>query len=339
MARIILTLALGLACLAPAARAADSLQTVPGPWTLSWVAGLNLSQSTFSDNWAGGDNGSMVWVLNSDLKAERQFSSFYDLSNRLQLAYGQTLQQGRDPADPNRLVWASPKKSTDLIQFESTSRFTFGGWVDPYLGFRLDTQFRDESSPLGVIPFSPVRLTESAGAARVLQKTADRELITRVGFGFRENLARQFDPATLEKVKVSTTDGGFEWKTSATQPLFGKKVLYKGELLVFQPVFYSQSSALERFDQDARAYDPGRESVANFWKATNVNFQNLFTAQITKILNVNLAVQWVYLKFDEATAIENNTPIADRILAVDHGIRKAGQFKETLAIGLSYALF
>jgi hypothetical protein len=311
----------------------------PGPWKLTWVAGLNLSQSNFSENWAGGDKGSIVWVLNSDAKAQRQFGTRYALSNHLQLAYGQTVQQQPDPADPDRLIWASPRKSNDQIRFESVSRFTLGGWVDPYAALRLEGQFVDESSSLGSILLSPIKLTESAGVARVVQKTDDRELITRLGFGFRETFARQFDPVTAERVSVATTDGGIEWQTSATQPLFDKKVLFEGQLRVFQPLFFSKSEALDTFDRDALAFDPGRESIADFWKAPNVDVQGVFSAQITKVLAVNLAAQWVYLKFDPATDIDNTKPVAERIPAVDHGVRKAGQFREALAIGITYTLF
>jgi hypothetical protein len=333
-------LAATMSCLALPAHGGEEAKPVEaGPWKLAWVAGLNLSQSSFSDNWAGGDRGSIVWVLTSDTKAERQFSTKFNLSNHLQLAYGQTIQQQPDPTDPARLVWASPQKSNDLIQYESVGRFTLGGWVDPYAALHLDSQFQDESSTRGSIPFSPVKLTESAGISRALLKTEDSELITRLGFGFREVFARQFEPATGQKVHVTSNDGGVEWQTNATQPLFEKKVLYKGQLRVFRPVYFSQSGDLDRFDQDARAFAPERASVADYWQAPNVDFQNLFTAQITKILAVNLAVQWVYLKFDPATSIDNTKPIADRIALVDHGVRKGGQFREALAIGLTYTLF
>ena len=240
---------------------------------------------------------------------------------------------------PGRLVWATPRKSNDLILFESVSRFTLGGWVDPYAVLRLDSQFRDASSPLGTVSLSPIKLTESAGMAKALQKTDERELITRLGFGFREILARQIDPATGAQVRVSTNDGGFEWQTSATQPILDKQVPYQGQLRVFEPVFFSRSGALEQFDRDARAFDPGREAVATFWNAPNVDFRSTFTAQITKIIAVNLAVQWTYLKFDPATDVDDKKPIADRMRAVDHGVRKGGQFREALAIGLTYSLF
>ncbi len=340
MKAIVATAAVALACMSVTARGADAPKpTEPGPWKYTWVAGLNLSQSAFSDNWQGGDQGSLVWVLTSDAKAERQFSTRYNLSNHLQLAYGQTAQQKRDPADPGRQVWGHPQKSNDLILFESVSRFTLGGWVDPYLALRLDSQFRDESNPAGVVNFSPAKLTESAGIARVLQKTDERELITRLGFGVVEVFARQIDPTTGEKVRITTNDGGIEWQTNATQPILAKRVLYKGQLRAFWPLYFSRSRALEQFDRDALAFDPAREAIADFWKTPNVDFQNLFSAQITKLLSVNLAVQWMYTKFDPATAIDNSKPIADRIVVVDHGVRKAGQFREVLAIGLTYQLF
>ena len=70
---------------------------VPGPWKFSCTTGLNLSQSSFSGNWSGGDKGSIVWVLNANLKGERQLSTKFNWSNVLQLAYGATLQQTADP--------------------------------------------------------------------------------------------------------------------------------------------------------------------------------------------------------------------------------------------------
>ena len=88
----------------------------PGPWNFGLVAGLNLSQSAFSDNWAGGDKGAINWVLNIDADAKRQVSPSLNWSNQLQLAYGQTSTQERDPAGGK--VWSRQDKTTDLILFE-----------------------------------------------------------------------------------------------------------------------------------------------------------------------------------------------------------------------------
>ncbi len=316
----------------------DPKPVEPGPWAFQATAGLNLSQSSFSSNWSGGDKGSIVWTLQGDGTGERQFTRSFNLKNQLQLAYGQAARQVADAT--GNLNWDRPDKTTDLIMFESTGRFSLETFVDPYLSLRLDSQFRDESSSIGVIQFNPIKLKEAAGVARVLEKTADREVITRFGFGFRQTLAQSFvDPVTRAKDRFVSNDGGFEWQTSITRPVLEKKVLYKAQLLMFQPVFYSKSGALEDFDARARLADPAHVAVADFWKATDINFQNLFSAAITKTLSVNLTAQWVYDKFDAAANVDSAQPLAQQQVEIARNTRKAGQFKETLAVGLSYRLF
>jgi hypothetical protein len=317
------------------AGAQDSTTTEPGPWNYHAVVGLNLSQSTFSDNWAGGDQGSITWVLKSDSGAERQLSRRFHWKNDLQLAYGQTSKQESDASGDKD--WTAPDKTTDLIQFESLGRFTLDRWVDPYVGVRLESQFVDQSSALGNILFNPVRLKETGGVARVFQKTEDRELISRAGFGFRQNIARTFADATGDATDTFTTnDGGFEWQTDAKYPMAAGKIQYKSQLLVFVPVFYSQSGDLEDFDTAALLTDPSREAVADFWRVPDVNFQNTFDAKLTEWLSVNLYLQWIYDKFDAATNVDTSLPAAQLIAEVDGGIRKSGQFKQTLALALSY---
>jgi hypothetical protein len=334
--RLLLFLALLASVPAGTARAAD--ETVPGPWSFGAIVGLNLSQSAFSDNWAGGDKGSIAWVLKSDLKAERQFNMSFHWANNLQLAYGQTAQQTTTASGKKR--WDQPDKTTDLIQFESLARFTLQKWVDPYVGARLDSQFLDQSDAFERdLMFHPLRLKETGGVARVFEKTETTELISRVGFGFRQTLARTFTDATGatdDTEGFTTNDGGFEFQTNATYPLSGDRIQYKGELLVFLPVFYSQSDELEDYDALAAAANPAHEEVADFWKAPDVNFQNTFDAKITEWLAVNLYAQWIYDKFDAATEVDPMLPLADVDAKVQSAVRKAGQFKQTLALALSY---
>ena len=325
---------------APSARAAEPKPVEPGPWKFGTVASLNLSQSQFSTNWAGGDKGSIVWVLSAASTAERQFNRRFNLTNSLLIAYGQTAQQVADPDAPNQRRWDSPDKTTDQILFESTGRFTMESFVDPYFGIRAESQFQDQSDPARSLDLNPVRLKESAGIARVFEKTEDRELLTRFGLGFRQTFARAFvDPVSRATRSYSTNDGGLEWQTQMTRPLLDKKVLYKGQLLVFLPVFFSNSSVLEDFDAAAAVALPGREAVADFWKAPDIDFQNTFSAQITKAVGVNLFAQLRYDKFDSATNVDASQPVAVQAATIDRGIRKAGQFKEVLAISLSYRLF
>ncbi len=337
----LLAAGLAVAVLPSLSLAGDAKPIEPGPWKFGEVVTLNLSQSTFSSNWSGGDKGSIVWVLGSASSAERQFTKRFHSANTLNLAYGQTSRQEADANDPNARVWSEPDKTTDQILFESVGRFTLERYVDPYFALRAESQFQDESNPLGVVRVNPIKLKETAGVARVLEKTESRETITRFGFGFRQTLGRDLvavDPRKTES--YSSNDGGFEWQTNVKRPVLDGKVLWTSTLLVFQPVFYSGSSDLEQLDADVAAQSAvAHEAVADFWKSTDVNFQNTFTAQITKHLNVNLFAQWVYDKYDATANLDPAAPLAARLAVVDRGTRKAGQFKETLALGFSYRLF
>ena len=167
--------------------------------------------------------------------------------------------------------------------------------------------------------------------------------IARAGVGFRQAFASAFVDTTGDVTeRFTTNDGGFEFQTSAKYPLAADRITYEGRFLVFLPVFYSNADALTDFDRLARTVDPGRAAVADYWKAPDVNFQNLFTADLTSWLNVTLYMQLVYDKFDAATnvvveGVEGNAAALDALTReVDSGIRKSGQFKQTLGIGLTH---
>jgi hypothetical protein len=320
--------------------AADPEPIVPGPWKYSGTVGVNVAQSAFSDNWKGGDKGSIIWIGSANFTMQRQFSMKYNLSNTLKIAYGQTSRQVQDPNDPASLTWDRPLKSTDQLAFESLSRWTLNQFADPFFAFNAESQFRDESSPVGTIWINPVKLKETAGIARVIEKTEESEILSRVGFGFRQTIAKSFvNPPTDEKGSFTANDGGLDWTTTVKKPLLQKRVLYKATLAFFKPVFYSKSDALEAYDADRLLLDPAHEEVADYWKAVDVNFENSFTAQITKALSVSLIAQIVYDKFDSAANLE--IPITDPALDVEiaRNVRKAGQFRELLSIGLTYQLF
>ncbi len=322
------------------ALAADTKPAEPGSWRYSGTLGINAAQSAFSDNWKGGDKGSIVWAANANFTMQRQFSPKYNLSNTLKLAYGQTSRQVADPDRPNDLTWDRPLKSTDQIAFESLSRWTLQGFADPFFSFNAESQFRDQSSPLGTIWINPIKLKETAGLARILERTEESEILTRLGFGFRQTIAKSYvNPPTAEKGSFTSNDGGLDWTTTAKQPLASKRILYKGSLSLFKPLFYSKKTAVEAYDADRLATDPTRERVADFWKAVDVNWENAFTAQITKALSVSLVAQLVYDKFD--TAANLDIPTADPALDAEiaRNIRKQGQFREALTVGLTYQLF
>src|SRR5262249_39940568 len=138
--------------------------------------------------------------------------------------------------------------------------WTEGWFADPYASVGVTSQFEDAASdPFGTrtIAFSPVRLDEAIGLARVIQKSADREAIARLGFAVRQTFAKTYaSPVTKDLVSTHANDGGAEFQVNATQPMLGKAVLYKGELRLFQAVFYSNQDELA-------ATLP---SAADYWK-------------------------------------------------------------------------
>lgn len=309
-----------------------------GKWYPTAETGLNLTESSYSDNWNGGDKGSVVWtwIFNGTLK--NQLSPKVNWDNQLKLAYGQTHQQVVN--DEGRRVWAKPEKSTDLIDLETVFRFTLGGWLDPYVSGRFQSLFEDASDPLGrTLSFNPLKFTESAGIARQFIDEENRTLLSRLGLALRESSRRLFVDETPNSPTrtVTGTDGGLEWVTDYKTNILQDRVTWTAQLILYKPLFYSGHDELK--DQTAaqlRAYglDP---DIAKYTTTLDMDWENIFTTQITKIISVNLYVRWVYDKYDNTVLPEENTAgELTNVDAIRGAVRKAGQFKQTLALGITY---
>jgi hypothetical protein len=111
-------------------------------WTKSVDANLTLTQSAYSDNWSGGQVGSLAWVFNSNSLFERQVNPKLHTRNTLKLFFGQTHSQ-----DATTKEWTRPFKSSDRIDFETVFRFTLGRFVDPFASARIESQFLDQRNP------------------------------------------------------------------------------------------------------------------------------------------------------------------------------------------------
>lgn len=310
-------------------------------WKFQGVARINMSQSAYSSNWMGGDQGNWVWVARFDGRAERQVNPKFNTLNQLVVAYGQTGRQNPDPLNPGQRVWDTPDKTTDQIEFESVGRFTLGKFADPYAALRMDTQFLDQSQPNGTLNLTPIRIKLSAGLAKVLVKNEDSEIISRIGLGARFTTGTVFTEAPPSTVTegYSNTDAGIEFVNTAVMPLLNKKVLYKGTLSFFQPFSYSQADALNDYDAVALAFDPGHNAIADYWKVTDINFENNFAAKITENLGVELMAQVIYNKFDSTGNIDVTIPADVLVPQTQRNVRLAGQFRQTLALSLSYRIF
>jgi hypothetical protein len=309
-----------------------------GRWYPSLEAGFALAQSGYSDNWSGGDLGSVVWafILNAELKV--QASPKVNWSNQLKLAYGQTHTQSRDGSGGR--TWDKPEKSTDLLDLESIFRLTLGSWVDPFVSARFESQFQDATDDAGrSLSLNPLRFSETAGIAREFVKGEDRSVLTRLGFTFRESSRRFFTGPAPDKATASetTTDGGIELITDVKMPVMNDRVVWNSKLIFYQPLFFSGKDALEGLSAAqlmAAGLDP---DVAGFTTALDVDWENILTTHVSKILSVSLYTRWVYDKYDNtvkpvpdgAGGLENAGPVRT-------AVRKAGQFKQTLAIGVTY---
>ncbi len=275
-----------------AARAADA-----SLWHTLLEANFSLAQSAYSDNWAGGDVGSLTWAANIHGVANKQIHPKIRVENELKLAFGQTHSQSQETK-----LWASPIKSTDRIRFDTVWKLTLGAWVDPYAAGTFESQFLDASIPQVKRYLNPIDLTESAGIARTLYENASGKAATRLGFGLRQRINKDVLSITPEETEITTTnDGGIEWVTDWMAKL-SNTLTYTTKLTIFQALFYSEADTLE-----GTPYE-------DYWKQVDANWDNILSAQVSKIVQVSLAWQLLY----------------------DKQIASGGRFRQTLALGVNY---
>jgi hypothetical protein len=286
--------------LAMAAFIASSGVLRADPWKKSVNANLTMTQNAYSDNWSGGEVGSISWVFNSNSLFERQVSPKLNTRNTLKLFFGQTHSQSEETKQ-----WARPFKSTDRIDFETVLRFTLGGFVDPFASGRIESQFLDQRDRANERSVNPVLFTESFGVAKTLAKSGTREWTARLGGALRQNLDRGvLDAITGAKGTETTSDGGILFVSDFVSPLGDSTMTVTSRLSVYEALFYSESKKLEGlYNMD-------------YWRAPDINWETIFTANINKYLMVNLYVQLLY----------------------DKEVDLAGRFKESLALGITYKL-
>jgi len=268
------------------------------PWTKSIDANLTMTQNAYSDNWSGGEVGSISWVFNSNSLFERQLNAKMLTRNTLKLFFGQTHSQNEETKE-----WARPFKSTDRIDFESVFRFTLGKVVDPFASVRIETQFLDQRDRANERYVNPVLFTESFGVAKVLAKSGKTEWTARLGGAFRELLDRDvYNAAGTDRFSRTTTDGGVLFVSDFASPVADTTMIVTSRLSIYEAFYYSEADKLR-----------GLESMDD-WKDPDVDWETIFTASISKYLMVNLNVRFLY----------------------DKEVAKAGRLKESLALGLTY---
>ena len=274
-------------------------QPEPGPWKVDISTGVVTTQSAYSDNWTGGEAGSINWIGFYTSMTKRQLSRNWYTQFDWKLAFGQTHVQDKESKD-----WQSPTKSEDKIRYDAILKLTKGWFADPYFALTFESQFLDASSPFTARYVNPMEFTESSGLARTIVEVPDKtKLTTRLGIGLRERIARFDDPAdTLSATpgtkSESTVDGGAEWVTDLLLGSAASKYSFNSKLTVFQSLFNSKEDEL-----------PSIGAVTSHARG-----QNQLRVKVSSLINVGLAWQLLY----------------------DKEIDLGGRLKQSLSVGLVY---
>jgi len=177
--------------------------TVLSGWKHTAATGLNLSEMSFT-NWAAGGENALSYTLwvqgRSALYGERTV-----WKNSYKFAFGQA-----------RLADAGLRKTDDEIYVETFLVYKIGTTINPYAAATLRTQFAPGYSYIADVGtkvskfFDPAYITQSAGAA--YQPLPG--LSTRVGLALREVVTSVFtqyaNDANTTDVKKVRVNGGLE---------------------------------------------------------------------------------------------------------------------------------
>ncbi len=269
-------------------------------WKKSLVVDVTTTQTSYSDSWEGGEAGSVNWVGNLNGSAEKQLKPWLNFQSTLKLSFGQTLSQ-----DAETKKWSKPKKSTDLIDWENVARLTLHKFIDPYVAFRLESQFMDARVPAKKLYLTPLKLTESAGVSHRFYEKENDNFTSRLGLALRQIIKTNIDTmmTSLPTVDSTLTDGGIESVTDVNLTL-RENLRYTGKLTLYKAFFFSKSDEVK-----GTPYE-------NYWKTIDVNWENIVSAAITKIITVNFYTQLLY----------------------DKEVSKKGRFKETLGFGFVFRM-
>ncbi len=238
-------------------------------WEKSMDLNLNVTQSSYSDSWVGGEAGNVTWVSNANGIFAKQMSPKFHLKNSIKLSFGQTVSQDKDTKK-----WSKPAKSTDEIDLEALGRLTIQSFIEPYVAMRFESQFLDTRDDPNKHYINPALLTLSAGGAKQLLKKDKDEVLTRLGFALKEN----FDYG-----RKTTSDGGIE-SVSDAKLVLSDKLGYLGKLTLYKALFYSEKDKVA-----GMVYE-------DYWKAIDISWKNTLTAAVSKYIQVSFYLELQYDK-------------------------------------------
>ncbi|HKJ66989.1 MAG TPA: DUF3078 domain-containing protein [bacterium] len=252
-------------------------------WRHQSVANLNFTDNNF-DNWEQGGADSWSWQLEVPFKFVNIQKGF-EWSNSGKVAFGKT-----------KVGDQRARKASDVIKFESLYTQKLGVYVNPYVAVSGQTQlakgYKYTADTSRVISgfMDPGYFTQSLGVGY-----SPRENIrVRLGAALKETITDQFpvpyaDNPETETVETFKFEYGADTVTDVSLQL-RDNLLFTSKVSLF--------SNLQRFDE------------------IDVDWDNTFTAKVSKYLIVSLNIQIFY----------------------DKDISRRRQLKQTLAVGFSYSL-
>lgn len=234
-----------------------------GVWEKSVVGGLNLTQTSF-DNWAAGGENAFSWQVNMNYKFVKDAEK-YNWLNTGKFAYGNTKTGDADMI-----------KSADEIKVESVYTYKLGTAANPYAAITGETQFTEgydySTDPATTISafMDPGYFRESLGVGVQVN-----EMITsRLGAALKQTMTSDYpvysdDPETPLEMETLRSEVGAESVTDINWPITGTS-LYTGKLELF-----SNFGSMDEID---------------------VNFDNILTVKVSEYINMNMNVKLVYDK-------------------------------------------
>ena len=269
-------------------------------WQYSVDAGLNVSLSTFSNNWIGNTAGTFVWISDIDASVQRQFGKWLDNEEILNFTFGQTSVQ-----DKNSKKWSSLEKSADEINFQSISKFFLGKFMNPCLALQLNSQLTDDEEEDNCRYLNPIEFTESFGLSRTFGTKNKALFNIRLSGALRQkynrhNSLKDDSIGVVSYYSSYTKDGGAElvldlrWKKGDAFTLYSKTT-------IFQALIRS---------------DPEVPMLNEFWKYPDIRWETQFSTNITSFL------QFTYCF----------------LLNYDREVDQKSRFKQTVGVGLLFSL-
>ena len=250
-------------------------------WQKNMVGSINVAQTSF-DNWTQGGENNLAWQINLNGKFVNDQEKT-NWANSGKFSFGKSKVGDKDA-----------RKSIDEIKLESVLTYKLGGFINPFIAATGETQSAKgynytETDKIAVSGFfDPAYFRQSIGVGYA----PNEEIKTRLGFSAKETITSDFpvpyadDPETAE-IEKTRTEIGIESVTDLN------KKINKNTLLTSKLELFSNLGAFDEID---------------------VNWDNVFTAKVSKYIDVNFNIKLFY----------------------DKNVSKKRQIKQALTLGLTY---